>query len=147
MKLFSNKMIYFIRDDVISVNEALIAAILPLINNEHIKVKFIDEIIKDFSKNPTKFILEDKTLILHLKPSRELNLKNGIALTYFTNHIDLNDKSKIRFVIAISAIDENYYHQTLEKTKKLFSDKKIVQKLTSGQSLKSFIEEIERIDS
>ncbi len=146
MKLFRNKMIYFICDDVISVNKALIAAILPLINNEHIKEEFIDEIIKEFNENPTQFVLNDQTLILHLKPSQNLNIKNGIALTYFTNCINFNNENKLQFVIAISSITDEYYQTTLKQTQKLFNEKKFLKKLISAESLKNFIEEIEKND-
>lgn len=139
-------MIYFINDDVNSTREALITGILPLINNEYIKKRYIDEILKQFTQNLNQYILNENVLIFHLKSGFELSLKNGISLTYFTKPIIFKQHLNIQFIVSIAAIDEINHQKILEKARLLFENDQIIKKLSIQDTLKKFIAELENHD-
>ncbi len=146
MKLFKNKIIYFIKENIVSTEEVLITGILPLVNNEYIKQKYIYEVIEKFHKKNNQFILNENVLILYVDPSLNLCLKNGISLVYFVNNINLLLKKNIKFIISISAIDQQNHQELLKNSRQLFSNEAMIKKLSIKKTLQELIDELELYD-
>lgn len=146
MKIFKNKMIYFIPDEVKTIEEALVTSLLPLINNEYVFKNYLDKIIQEFLQDFKEFILNDQVLILKTDVRHELCIKNGISLAYFSKPIKVGNSEKIQFILAISATSENSQSELIEKAKNIFSNEENLRILNTQETLQKFINKLSSIE-
>lgn len=106
-----------VKEDYIQLNldvkgweEAFYLAALPMLNDQVITRRYIDEIIKLTRKEGPYMVITNRVALPHARP--ELGAKKlGLGITVLNNEISVLGKEKVKYIFTLSALD-NTQHLT-----------------------------------
>lgn len=120
----------------LSWEDAIALSAQPLLKQGKIEARYIDSMI-DKVKNFGPFInIGDHVAMPHARPEDGVN-EVGMALLKLTNDVNLLDDEKhpVNLFICLAAVDNDAHLRALASLTKLLSQKDVLQRLTSAQSV------------
>lgn len=120
----------------LSWEDAITLSAQPLLKQGKIEARYIDSMI-DKVKDFGPFInIGDHVAMPHARPEDGVN-EVGMALLKLTNDVNLLDDEKhpVNLFICLAAVDNDAHLRALASLTKLLSQKDVLQRLTSAQSV------------
>lgn len=116
-------------DEVRDWEEAIDIASRPLLKEECITEKYIDEIKINIQKECDRFLVDHNIILAHSRPNQEVK-NNGLSFLKVNQGVFFPKiKEKVKLIFVISALDAKTHMNWLQKFAKIMDDLEMVEKL------------------
>ena len=111
-----------IKDEVADWKEAVLQAVLPLIENGYVESRYVDSIIENTEKYGPYYVIAPNIALPHARPEQGV-VKKQLAVLLLRKPIKFSqDGFDVRLLITLAATDSESHLQTLAKLSDILGD-------------------------